>query len=612
YTVRDSAGDTVTSTYSVTVVGVNDLSDEGESTTVGEDAGPVALTNVMDNTVDPETTSTTTVTAVSGDETKVGNTVAGSNGGVFTINEDGTATFDTAEQFEALARDEETTTSVTYTVTDSAGDTVTSTYTVTVVGENDLADEDETVTIEEEDAGVVELTNALANTHDPETDSSVTITGVGGDAAGVGVRVTGSNGGEFIIAEDGSVTFDTLGDFVDLNEGETRTTTITYDVTDTAGDTVTSTYTVNVEGQNPPPPPADTNEAVNFAGNIVTSGPGTNAIAIVIDTSSTALASVAGATVGDMNGDARVGTVVDVFLNQVVHMVGGMAADQELALIPAGQDEAGPALVVTAAQIVDAAAGTASIGGLLEQAIADWKNGLYDSLEENGTTFTDFVQIALSTPSQELRDLFSPITDDALDNTIDLDKGLIAAENYLNSAGGDSNEVLVLTSTDNFDIATFTDVSDPTATVDRLTDDAGLDADIDVVLIENGYFAEVASLDAIDSDMMTDVITASETFGLDQLIDPAPDQTYADVIDVTINGETLAVADADPAADGFQLDIGGFDIEIGSAPTVFVGLDTAGDGVADTQVDVSGDLVRDGATFTFDLDLSEQDQILFG
>ena len=107
----------------VTVEGVNDLADADETATVSEDSGVTVLANVLANTSDPEA-GDPTVVAVS----------AASNGGIFTINPDGTATFDTNGDFEALATGETTTTSVTYTVEDAAGDQVTSTVTVTVEG----------------------------------------------------------------------------------------------------------------------------------------------------------------------------------------------------------------------------------------------------------------------------------------------------------------------------------------------------------------------------------------------------------------------------------------------------------------------------------------------
>ncbi|MEM7211730.1 MAG: SdrD B-like domain-containing protein, partial [Pseudomonadota bacterium] len=123
YTISDGNGETSNADVFVTVEGVNDLADEDETATVGEDSGLTPLVNVLDNTTDPEA-GTPTVVSVG----------TASNGGIFTINPDGSATFDTNGEFDALNVGETTTTSVSYTVEDAAGDQVTSTVTVTVEG----------------------------------------------------------------------------------------------------------------------------------------------------------------------------------------------------------------------------------------------------------------------------------------------------------------------------------------------------------------------------------------------------------------------------------------------------------------------------------------------
>ena len=75
--------------------------------------------------------------------------------------------FDTNGDFEYLAAGETVETAITYTVRDVAGDEVMSTYTVTVTGVNDLADDDE-ATMVMEGSGESSLVNVLANTFDPE------------------------------------------------------------------------------------------------------------------------------------------------------------------------------------------------------------------------------------------------------------------------------------------------------------------------------------------------------------------------------------------------------------------------------------------------------------
>ncbi|MFK7820928.1 MAG: Ig-like domain-containing protein [Planctomycetaceae bacterium] len=89
--------------------------------------------------------------------------------------------------------------------------------------------------------------DVLDNDTDPNGDDLV-VAAVNGDTASVGSPVDGSNGGTFTIDADGSLTFDSGSDFDDLNDGETRLTTIKYTVDDGNGGTDTTTVTVCVSG----------------------------------------------------------------------------------------------------------------------------------------------------------------------------------------------------------------------------------------------------------------------------------------------------------------------------------------------------------------------------
>ncbi|MBS1304085.1 Ig-like domain-containing protein, partial [Loktanella sp. SALINAS62] len=101
--------------------------------TAGEDDGIVPLDNVLANDTDPDTSDVLTVGTVNGDAANVGAPVTGDNGGLVTINPDGTATFDPNGEFDDLAEGETRETTVTYTADDGNGgtsDPVTVTVTV--------------------------------------------------------------------------------------------------------------------------------------------------------------------------------------------------------------------------------------------------------------------------------------------------------------------------------------------------------------------------------------------------------------------------------------------------------------------------------------------------
>ncbi len=78
-----------------------------------------------------------TVWQVDGDPANLGNPATGSNGGSFIVNADGSFSFSPNGDFDYLAAGESTTTSITYSIDDGAGNTDTATITVTVNGIND-------------------------------------------------------------------------------------------------------------------------------------------------------------------------------------------------------------------------------------------------------------------------------------------------------------------------------------------------------------------------------------------------------------------------------------------------------------------------------------------
>jgi len=77
------------------------------------------------------------VDRVNGDATNIGASVAGSDGGLFTVNSDGSYSFDANGEFEDLDVGETRETTITYTLSDVEGGTDVATVTVTVEGSND-------------------------------------------------------------------------------------------------------------------------------------------------------------------------------------------------------------------------------------------------------------------------------------------------------------------------------------------------------------------------------------------------------------------------------------------------------------------------------------------
>lgn len=141
---------------------------------------------------------------------------------------------------------------LTFTVTDAEGaisPTAVATISVAPVNDNPIA-VDDTSTTGENTPLTGAVPGVLGNDSDPEGDALM-VTAVNGGA--VGTTVAGSNGGSFIINADGSYSFDPLTAFDDLQVNETRSTTVTYTVSDGHGGTATATLTVVVSGANDAP-----------------------------------------------------------------------------------------------------------------------------------------------------------------------------------------------------------------------------------------------------------------------------------------------------------------------------------------------------------------------
>ena len=113
--------------------------------------------------------------------------------------------------------------------------------------------EDDQGTVDEDGSLVVESGQGLlVNDSDPDGDP-VEVAGINGDPGNLGGPVEGTQGGTFVVNPDGSYEFNPGDDFQDLDDGETRDTTITYTVTDDEGNTDEATLTITVTGSNDAP-----------------------------------------------------------------------------------------------------------------------------------------------------------------------------------------------------------------------------------------------------------------------------------------------------------------------------------------------------------------------
>ncbi|MEI7748025.1 MAG: VCBS domain-containing protein [Chlorobiaceae bacterium] len=154
---------------------------------------------------------------------------------------------------QALGEGDVDTQTYTARVTDDKDAYVNQTITITVNGTNDspVAVADSSTTSENTALTVNAANGVLSNDTDPDTGATHTVNAVNGVSGNVGAAVTGTHGGLFTIASDGSYSFNPGSTTFDyLAAGETTTTSVNYTVIDDKGATSSSTVTVTLTGTN--------------------------------------------------------------------------------------------------------------------------------------------------------------------------------------------------------------------------------------------------------------------------------------------------------------------------------------------------------------------------
>ncbi|MAT50657.1 MAG: hypothetical protein CMK32_05685, partial [Porticoccaceae bacterium] len=262
-TATDSHGATASDTVSFTITGTND----------GPALAPVTAGSIAENNQSPLTTDANLTGTLAGSDVDNGDTLiygiaGGSDNGdgtVSMVGTYGTLTVNTttgaysysknAAAIEALNSGETPNDSFTVTVTDSQGAVANQGFDVNITGANDapVAVDDTNTTDEDSTLSIGAGSGVLVNDTDIDNSGTHTVSAVNGEAGDVGQAVAGSNGGAFTINSDGSYDFDPDGDFDDLDDGQSRTTSVTYTNSDGSGGSDLAVLTITVTGTNDAP-----------------------------------------------------------------------------------------------------------------------------------------------------------------------------------------------------------------------------------------------------------------------------------------------------------------------------------------------------------------------
>ena len=241
YIISDGNGGTDTQTVTLTVTGLNDTpAAVADAISINEGATDGTLhTTLLSNDTDVDTSDVLDITLI--DNTGLT--------GALTFDAGADTLTYTASGFESLAVGQIATETFSYSITDGNGGTDTQTVTLTIVGQNDgpVALDDVATTNEDSTtSGNVLADNGSGADYDIDTSDTLSV-------QTDGTAQDGSNGGTFVFDANGDFVFDPGSDFQDLDDGETRTTSVTYTLEDNNGGTDTGTLTVTVSGLNDAP-----------------------------------------------------------------------------------------------------------------------------------------------------------------------------------------------------------------------------------------------------------------------------------------------------------------------------------------------------------------------
>ena len=181
--------------------------------------------------------------------------------GAFRLGEGDSASFD-PNSFTSLGVGQSEDIVIEYDISDGI-DTVTNTVTITVNGENDAPIGDDAALLTDEDTFLSDNLFDAAGIVDPDANGTITVSAVNGATLAGGVaELLFDSGASATILEDGSVDFDPLGFYDDLQAGQSIDETFTFTVTDDQGAEITRTATITIDGVNDAPVAPDLNVSV--------------------------------------------------------------------------------------------------------------------------------------------------------------------------------------------------------------------------------------------------------------------------------------------------------------------------------------------------------------
>lgn len=265
----DNPSDSDSDPYTITVnVTDDDGSSLAEEATIGltvENLNPVAAAQTVSTTEDAASTPINVLVGLTDigtldTHTAVAASGAVVGGGLYTLTEDGSLTFDPNGEYEYLSVGQSVTRTISFTIVDDDGGSSTETVTITVNGVNDapLANPDTNSTTEHAPVTTPVLGNDTdVDQADVKVLSTFSIASMTFEVNGAAIPVVTAT----VTDNDGSIVFNPGNDFDFLPAGATATVVINYTMRDGRFEPLpteiaansSSTLTITVNGENDAP-----------------------------------------------------------------------------------------------------------------------------------------------------------------------------------------------------------------------------------------------------------------------------------------------------------------------------------------------------------------------
>ena len=237
YNMSDDNGANDNATAIVTITGTNDLPVAGDDQiNFNEDGTALDITAQLlmnDSDIDNEPNNEPTIIAIDSTSTT----------GIVTLDSQGNVSYDPDGQFDSLNRDETTTDTFSYTITDPHGATASATVSVTIDGLGIPVGND-TGTTDEDTPLTMSFDSLLANDTVPQ-GSQLTILNIDNTDSLTGIAS--------IDFGSSTITYNPNSQFDNLANGAQATESFNYVVGDTMGDTGEGLITITIQGVNDAP-----------------------------------------------------------------------------------------------------------------------------------------------------------------------------------------------------------------------------------------------------------------------------------------------------------------------------------------------------------------------